>query len=97
MWQEQSRVCTALVRTPLKLLVHDDVQRTGTVRAFGRDFHREALVSEAPFDEGRGERILRSSAEDALSGTEPQPVWRSVAGYGKSPAHLNAAVPDQEE
>ena len=55
------------------------------------------LVPEAPFHEGRDEGVLRSSAEDALSGTESQRMGSPVAGDRKCPVHLAAPVPHEEE
>jgi hypothetical protein len=97
MRQEHTRVGAPLAHAPSKLLVHQDVHGAGAVRARRRNFHLQAVVSEAPFDEGRSKRILRSSAEDPLAGAEPQPVRRPVSGHGKGPTHLAVRVPDQEK
>jgi hypothetical protein len=95
--QEQARGWLTLAHAPPEPLVHQDVHRLSAVRALSRDFHFEAFVSEAPFDEGRGKRILRSSAEDPLPRAESQPVRRLVGGYGKGSTHLATGVPDQEK
>jgi hypothetical protein len=47
--------------------------------------------------EGRCYRIFSSSTKQALTGTEVQPVRRSVRRYRIRPTHLAGVVPDQEE
>jgi len=91
------RVRAALLHPPPQLVVGLDVHGAPAVRARGRDLHSQALVSQAPLHEGRGEGILRSSTENLLAGAEPQPVRRRFAGYGKGPAHLAARIADQKE
>lgn len=95
--QEQVRVGAALLDAPLKALVDQDVHGAGTVGTGGRDLDLQKFVSEAPFDEGRSEGILRSSTEDALSGAEAQAVRSAVGGDGKSPAYVAAGIADEEE
>jgi len=67
------------------------------MRAYGRDLDLQSLVSEAPFDEGRSQGILRSSAENLLSGVESQPMRSPVRGHRKGPADLAAGITNQEE
>ena len=95
--QEQAGVSAALAHAPAEPLIHLDVHRLAAMRTRSRDLDFQPLVSEAPFDEGRGKSILRSSAEYPLSSATSQAVWRPVSGHGKGPAHFAACVSDQKE
>jgi hypothetical protein len=95
--QKQARVRVTLAYSPSKPLVYHEVHWPGAMRAHGRDLDLQALVSKAPFDEGRSEGVLRSSPEDSLSGAETQPVRSLVRGYGKGPTDVASRVTNKEK
>jgi hypothetical protein len=96
-WHEQPRIRSTFPYAPLELLVHQDMQSVAAMRTRGHNFNLQSFASEAPFDEGRNKGVLRSSAEDLLSRAESQSMRRPLAGNGKGPAHIAAAVSHQKK
>jgi hypothetical protein len=63
----------------------------------GFDLSGKLFAPKAPFDEGRNESILCSSAIGAFSGAELQAMRRGIGCDWKSPTDFSSLVAKQEK
>lgn len=90
--QEDQRLSGALPDREPQAAVHLEMQPPAAMLAARGNVDRQIFVQQLSLHEGRRQRVLRSSAVQALAGAEAQDMGRGLNGEGEGPDHLSPWV-----
>ena len=94
---KQKRRSTHRDHFPRKLFVYFNDEGPGTVLALGIDADTQLLSPKASLHEGRGERVLGSSAIDSVAGRKRKGMGGLVRSHGERPSHIAFRVSHQKK